>query len=262
MSEGPGQPPPDQVPPRRMSRWKKGCLGCGGTALGIFVLLVIIGAIVGPPKKTGKASHKPPSSPSASTFSRAVTYLYEVDHHQHSQAEDATLLAGLAQHCTDDPLLLSATASNTALDIKLPEGKVQDVYGVLSQLKKDTSRSSKGVCAKKLAAVPTELTPSAPASSASPSSKLPEEQDGAPASAPAPGSAPASPAATAHSRTPEHPLAASASHDSSAVILSPSGRYYRAGQFCPAADAGMSTQDAHGNTITCVMESGRYHWHY
>ncbi|MEZ0095128.1 hypothetical protein ABH925_006327 [Streptacidiphilus sp. EB129] len=36
----------------------------------------------------------------------------------------------------------------------------------------------------------------------------------------------------------------------------------RRGEFCPDADAGLSTVDAHGNVITCGMESGRLHWHY
>jgi len=46
------------------------------------------------------------------------------------------------------------------------------------------------------------------------------------------------------------------------VIMSPSGHYYAAGEFCPDADAGLSTVDAEGRTITCVLESGRYHWHH
>jgi hypothetical protein len=46
------------------------------------------------------------------------------------------------------------------------------------------------------------------------------------------------------------------------VIMSPTGHYYRAGEFCPDADAGLSTVDAHGTTIYCGMVSGRNHWHY
>ncbi|MFC1429224.1 hypothetical protein ACEZDB_00925 [Streptacidiphilus sp. N1-3] len=45
------------------------------------------------------------------------------------------------------------------------------------------------------------------------------------------------------------------------VILAPRGNHYSAGEFCPDQDAGLSTYDASGQTITCVLESGRYHWH-
>jgi hypothetical protein len=48
---------------------------------------------------------------------------------------------------------------------------------------------------------------------------------------------------------------------SSGVILAPNGDYYREGEYCPTADAGLTTVDASGNTLTCVFESGRYHWH-
>jgi hypothetical protein len=47
-----------------------------------------------------------------------------------------------------------------------------------------------------------------------------------------------------------------------APILTPNGGYYRAGEYCPDADAGLTTVDVHGNTLTCGLESGRYHWHY
>ena len=32
------------------------------------------------------------------------------------------------------------------------------------------------------------------------------------------------------------------------------------GEFCPDADAGLTAQDASGNTLTCVYESGAFHW--
>ncbi|MFI9311138.1 hypothetical protein [Streptomyces triculaminicus] len=261
MGDGPSQQPPDQAPPRGMSHWKKGCLGCGGAILGIFILLVIIGSIVGPPKKTNSTSSKPASPSPASSLSRAVAYLYEVDHHQHSQAAHAELLTSLSQHCAEDPFLLSAAASNTALDTTLPGGKVQDVYGVLVQLKKDVGNSPRSACEKKLAAVPAELAPPTrtPSPSASVAPKPAEEHDPAASRSASPASAAARPSESpsAHDDTPQ-----TAGPKSSAVILSPSGRYYRAGQYCPAADAGMSTQDAHGTTITCDMDSGRYRWHY
>jgi hypothetical protein len=46
-----------------------------------------------------------------------------------------------------------------------------------------------------------------------------------------------------------------------APILTPDGGFYRAGEYCPDADAGLTTLDVHGNTLTCILESGRYHWH-
>jgi hypothetical protein len=44
--------------------------------------------------------------------------------------------------------------------------------------------------------------------------------------------------------------------------LSPSGNYYRAGEFCPHHDDGLSTVDANGNTITCSQVNGYFRWHY
>lgn len=40
----------------------------------------------------------------------------------------------------------------------------------------------------------------------------------------------------------------------------PSGNCYEPGEFCPAADAGMSGVAGDGKAITCEMVSGRYHW--
>jgi len=45
-----------------------------------------------------------------------------------------------------------------------------------------------------------------------------------------------------------------------APIMDPHGGYYRAGEFCPNSDKYRSTVDANGNQITCVYESGGYHW--
>ncbi|MEN2419700.1 MULTISPECIES: hypothetical protein [Streptomyces] len=44
------------------------------------------------------------------------------------------------------------------------------------------------------------------------------------------------------------------------MILAPSGNHYRRGQFCKKAHLGLTTQDAHGATLTCAMQSGRPHW--
>jgi hypothetical protein len=46
-----------------------------------------------------------------------------------------------------------------------------------------------------------------------------------------------------------------------APITDPNGGYYARGEYCPDADAGLQTVDANGNILTCVFESGRYHWH-
>ena len=51
-----------------MTKRKKGCLGCGGAAVLAFIVLAIIGAIVGPPKKTA-ATSTAAASPSLSVAS-------------------------------------------------------------------------------------------------------------------------------------------------------------------------------------------------
>ncbi|MFE9425699.1 hypothetical protein ACFYNO_22335 [Kitasatospora sp. NPDC006697] len=44
--------------------------------------------------------------------------------------------------------------------------------------------------------------------------------------------------------------------------MAPSGNYYRAGEFCPGKDVGLSTVDAHGTAIFCSLVSGYNRWHY
>jgi hypothetical protein len=66
----------------------------------------------------------------------------------------------------------------------------------------------------------------------------------APAPAPAPAPSSAAPPAPAGC----HPT-------------TPSGNCYEPGEFCPEADAGMTGVAGDGERITCVLESGRYHWH-
>jgi hypothetical protein len=44
-------------------------------------------------------------------------------------------------------------------------------------------------------------------------------------------------------------------------IRSAAGNCYKRGQFCRNADLGRTTTDANGRSITCIMESGRPHWH-
>ncbi|WP_152648323.1 hypothetical protein [Streptacidiphilus anmyonensis] len=46
------------------------------------------------------------------------------------------------------------------------------------------------------------------------------------------------------------------------VLLSPSGRYYHAGEFCPHADDGTTTVDSGGTPITCSDVNGYFRWHY
>ncbi|SEL33050.1 hypothetical protein [Streptacidiphilus jiangxiensis] len=46
------------------------------------------------------------------------------------------------------------------------------------------------------------------------------------------------------------------------VLLSPSGRYYHAGEFCPHADDGVTTVDSGGTPITCSDVNGYFRWHY
>ena len=71
----------------------------------------------------------------------------------------------------------------------------------------------------------------------------------APALAPAPASAPA-PSSAAPPPAP-----------AGCYPTTSSGNCYEPGEFCPEADAGMTGIARDGERITCVLESGRYHWH-
>lgn len=72
------------------------------------------------------------------------------------------------------------------------------------------------------------------------------------------------PPATTHRAAPRSTTAAPPADNSgdSSDILSPSGRHYAAGQYCPKADLGLTTHDAHGALIRCEMVSGRAHWRH
>jgi hypothetical protein len=74
------------------------------------------------------------------------------------------------------------------------------------------------------------------------------------APAPAPAPAPVPVAHHHHHHTP--PPAPAGCHPTTS-----SGHCYEPGEFCPDADAGMTGVAGDGKTITCVLESGRYHWH-
>ncbi|MFI7339055.1 hypothetical protein ACIBUY_14080 [Streptomyces sp. NPDC050085] len=52
----------------------------------------------------------------------------------------------------------------------------------------------------------------------------------------------------------------SSGSSSSGQLLSPSGRPYEAGQFCPRKYLGMTTTAGNGARITCQPQSGRNHW--
>ena len=88
------------------------------------------------------------------------------------------------------------------------------------------------------APVPTPALTSPPASSTAPATPAPLVL-----TPPVATTAPATPAAAACS------------------IRSTAGNCYRAGQFCRDGDLGKTTTDADGAAITCLLESGRPHWH-
>jgi hypothetical protein len=56
-------------------------------------------------------------------------------------------------------------------------------------------------------------------------------------------------------------LAAKPATSGTCSIVSNAGNCYAAGEFCRQRDLGQSTTDADGQSIACVMESGRPHWH-
>jgi hypothetical protein len=209
-----------------------------------------------PQTTAAHTSRTPSAGPTAtvsatSSVDRAVTYLYDVDHHAHSRDQDAALLSDLVRHCTDDPLALSKSAKDTAATVtgNLTRGATDDAYGVLTQLRRDVKDNSDLDCREKLPAVPAQLAP--PPHTARPTPHPTVRHTAAPTPRATPSPTRTSPAV--------HRTTAPAGPP---VILSPSGNYYRAGEFCPTRDAGLSTVDAHGNVITCGLESGRYHWHY
>jgi hypothetical protein len=67
-----GQPPQPVPPTPGMSARKKGCLGCGGATVGVFILLLIIGLIVGPQKKANTAAKAAQTTPVATSSAPAV----------------------------------------------------------------------------------------------------------------------------------------------------------------------------------------------
>lgn len=45
-------------------------------------------------------------------------------------------------------------------------------------------------------------------------------------------------------------------------VAAPAWAAPNAGQFCKNAEAGLTTTANNGRQVTCVLESGRYHWAY
>lgn len=80
-----------------------------------------------------------------------------------------------------------------------------------------------------------------------------------PATKPTPTPTPESEPATDQ---PQSPAPGAGGPATTGVIMSPTGHFYRAGEFCPTDDLGKSTVDSHGTAITCGPESGANHWHY
>ncbi len=48
--------------------------------------------------------------------------------------------------------------------------------------------------------------------------------------------------------------------DGTCSLTSSAGNCYRAGEFCPDRDLGLSTTDANGNAITCEDDNGYHRW--
>lgn len=92
---------------------------------------------------------------------------------------------------------------------------------------------------------------SSPASTPSPAA---ETSSPAPSPSPVVTTQPA-PATTTTTAAPPPPPPASC------YPLTSTGRCYEPGEYCPTADAGMTGLAGDGETIVCILESGRYHWH-
>ncbi|MEU6340282.1 hypothetical protein ABZ883_04935 [Streptomyces sp. NPDC046977] len=91
-----------------------------------------------------------PASASSSTAGDPVGYLYDVDEHRHPQADVQALVAKLRERCTDDPLLVAFTATNTAADLVDANHPRQDVYPVVAALAADLPARGKVGCASRL----------------------------------------------------------------------------------------------------------------
>jgi hypothetical protein len=78
---------------------------------------------------------------------------------------------------------------------------------------------------------------------------------------PPPSSAAPPPPPPSSAAPPPPPPSSAAPAPAGCYPTTPSGNCYEPGQFCPTADAGMTGVAGDGETITCVLESGRYHWH-
>ncbi|MFG3043557.1 hypothetical protein ACGFZR_01340 [Streptomyces sp. NPDC048241] len=82
-----------------------------------------------------------------------VDYLYDIDHQHQKRTDTAKLVAQIRALCTDDPLVLEFTATNTAVDLVDAAHDHQDVYPVLHQLLADVPKTGPKVsCAPRLPA--------------------------------------------------------------------------------------------------------------
>jgi outer membrane biosynthesis protein TonB len=104
-----------------------------------------------------------------------------------------------------------------------------------------------------VAAAPPVVTEPAPVTTVAPAPPPPVVAPAPnPAPAPAPNPAPAPAPNPAPAPAPQAPAVAG----SAPILRPPSGGYYRAGEFCPKADAGLTTQDAQGRTLICTQNNG------
>ncbi|MFI0980233.1 hypothetical protein ACH4SP_24905 [Streptomyces sp. NPDC021093] len=111
---------------------------------------------------------------------------------------------------------------------------------------------------------PTATATSTPTAIPTPSAATPKPP--APPAPPAPPLRLVEPPAPQRTHTPKPPKRTKAPAPdpapASGAILSPSGRHYEAGQFCPKRLRGVSTVDANGTAITCQAAPGdRPRWH-
>ncbi|MER8030710.1 hypothetical protein ABTZ78_17325 [Streptomyces bauhiniae] len=100
------------------------------------------------------SSSTPKAAPTTSgaTAGDPVGYLYDIDNHKQKRADAAKMVDQIRARCTDDPLALEFTATNTAVDLMDATHK-QDVYAVLHRLLADAPKTGPKVsCTSRLPA--------------------------------------------------------------------------------------------------------------
>ncbi|GAB2724528.1 hypothetical protein [Kitasatospora kifunensis] len=216
-----GQPQP-ATPPKKRRGLKIAGIGCG-IPFGLFMLLAIIGAIVGP-QKTAQTAHTA-DRPAVATTARPA-----------SPTPTPTPTPSPTPSPTPPPA--PTPAPSTPAPPSTPPAAPEPA---------PTQPPAKPTPAPVPTPAPTHAPTPAPVPTTAPP---PAPTPSAPAPEPAPVATQAPP--------PPSPVGPG----TTGVIMSPSGNYYRAGEFCPTADLGKSTVDSHGTSITCIQESGGHHWHY